>query len=100
MHLHSTLDGRLGRFRVRGAAWETIEPARYRGFLYLISVRERDGRYLVVEAEGETMWKLLDALGAQASALSGAPVARLDAHRVGAERAARSRDRRKSAAAA
>ena len=83
MQLHSTLTGRAGEFRMRGAAWE-INSLKFRGFLYLIPQRdEGDGRYRVVEAEGASVWNLLDALSAQVSWVSGREVARLDAQVVG-----------------
>ena len=81
MHLHSTMNGRAGGFRLRGAAWE-VNPLSFRGFLYLIPSRDGDGR--VVDAEGKTMWKLLEALGEQVISIVDAPVERLDAHAVGA----------------
>jgi hypothetical protein len=56
MQLHSTLEGRAGPFRVRGAAWE-INPLTFRGFLYLIPIRGGDGgRHGVVEAAGDSVW--------------------------------------------
>ena len=65
MRLHSTLEGRAGAFRLRGAAWET-NALTFRGFLYLIPIRDAgDGRHRVAEGEGESVWKLLDALSAQ-----------------------------------
>jgi len=81
MRLHSTLDGRAGEFRIRGAAWERDGPA-FRGFLYLIPRGEAHGRHRVVEADGESLWNLLDALSEQVAALSGAAVARLNARAV------------------
>jgi hypothetical protein len=88
--LHSTLDGRAGEFRVRGAAWERDEPG-FRGFLYLIPARGgADGRHRVVEADGETLWALLDALSEQVVWTTGAPVKRLNARIVaGSSRPAR-----------
>jgi hypothetical protein len=102
MQLHSTLTGRAGEFRMRGAAWE-INSLKFRGFLYLIPPRdEGDGRYRVVEAEGASVWNLLDALNAQVSSISGREVTRLDAHVVGtttvAKRRAPSRGRQAEAA--
>jgi hypothetical protein len=86
MRLHSTLEGRAGAFRVRGAAWES-NSLTFRGFLYLIPSREAgDGRHRVVEAAGESVWKLLDALSEQVTSTVGAAVDRLDAHAVGPER--------------
>lgn len=84
MRLHSTLDGRAGEFRVRGAAWER-DASGFRGFLYLIPARGgADGRHRVVEAEGESLWALLDALSAQVASISGATVKRLNARLVAA----------------
>jgi hypothetical protein len=89
MRLHSTLEGRAGAFRVRGAAWET-NSLTFRGFLYLIPIRDAgDGRHRVVEAAGESVWKLLDALGEQVTSTVGAAVDRLDAHAVGPKRSLR-----------
>lgn len=83
MQLHSTLNGRAGEFRIRGAAWE-LNSLKFRGFLYLIPHHDDgDGRYRVVEAEGASVWNLLDALSAQVSWISGTEVARLDAQVVG-----------------
>ena len=60
MHLHSTLNGRAGGFRLRGAAWE-VNSLSFRGFLYLVPSRDAgDGRHQVVDAEGKSMWKLLE----------------------------------------
>jgi hypothetical protein len=74
MRLHSTLEGRAGAFRVRGAAWET-NSLTFRGFLYVIPIRDvGDGRHRVVEAAGESVWKLLDALSEQVSSTAGAAV--------------------------
>jgi hypothetical protein len=88
MHLHSTLTGRAGEYRIRGAVWE-INSLKFRGFLYLIPPRyEDDGHHRVVEAEGASVWNLLDALSAQVNWISGTVVARLDAHAVGAARLA------------
>jgi hypothetical protein len=71
MRLHSTLEGRAGAFRVRGAAWET-NSLTFRGFLYVIPIRDvGDGRHRVVEAAGESGWKLLDALSEQVSSPPG-----------------------------
>jgi hypothetical protein len=82
MHLHSTLEGRAGAFRLRGAAWSDNSLS-FRGFVYLVPLQGGgDGRHLVVEGEGESMWKLLEALGEQVIQLVGAPVQRLDAHAV------------------
>ena len=89
MHLHSTLTGRAGGWRIRGAVWE-INSLKFRGFLYLIPPRdEDDGHHRVVEAEGASVWNLLDALSAQVSSIAEAPVARLDAHVIGATRLAK-----------
>lgn len=89
MRLHSTLEGRAGAFRIRGAAWET-NFLNFRGFLYLIPIRDAgDGRHRVVEAAGESVWKLLDALSEQVASTTGAAVDRLDAHAVGLKRALR-----------
>jgi len=95
MHLHSTLDGRAGEFRVRGAAW-ALNSLSFRGFLYLIPTRGGgDGQYRVVEAEGEDLWKLLAALSDQVTSITGAAVKRLDARAAGSERAqVRSANRR------
>jgi hypothetical protein len=83
MRLHSTLEGRAGAFRLRGAAWE-INPLTFRGFLYLIPIRDAgDGRYHVVDAAGGSVWKLLEALGEQVTSTAGARVDRLDARAVG-----------------
>jgi hypothetical protein len=83
MRLHSTLEGRAGAFRVRGAAWE-VNPLTFRGFLYLIPIRDAgDGRYHVVDAAGGSVWKLLEALGEQVTSTAGARVDRLDARAVG-----------------
>jgi len=83
MQLHSTLDGRAGEFRIRGAVWE-LNSLKFRGFLYLIPPRDDgDGHYRVVETEGASVWNLLDALSAQVSWIAGADVARLDARVVG-----------------
>ena len=88
MQLHSTLDGRAGDFRIRGAAWE-LNSLKFRGFLYLIPPRnDGDGRHRVVEAEGASVWNLLDALSAQVSRIAGAEVARLDARVVGSTKPA------------
>jgi hypothetical protein len=93
MHLHSTLDGRAGEFRVRGAAW-ALNSLSFRGFLYLIPIRGGgDGKHRVVEAEGEDLWKLLAALSEQVTSITGAAVKRLDARAVGAERAHRTERR-------
>ena len=82
MKLHSTLDGRAGEFRVRGAAWER-NALGFRGFLYLIPARGgANGQHRVVEAEGESLWHLLDALSEQVTLISGAAVARLNARAV------------------
>lgn len=82
MRLHSTLDGRAGQFRVRGAAWERDALA-FRGFLYLIPARGgANGRHRVVEAEGQSLWHLLDALSEQVALNCGAAVARLNARAV------------------
>lgn len=82
MNLHSTLDGRAGGFRVRGAAWERSALA-FRGFLYLIPARGgANGRHRVVEAEADSLWSLLDALSEQVTLISRAPVARLNARVV------------------
>ena len=79
MHLHSTLAGRAGTFRVRGAAWQ-LDALRYRGFLYLIPTRgDGNGAYQVVEATGHDVWSLLDALSEQITQVSGMAVQRLDA---------------------
>src|SRR5262245_51421215 len=104
MHLHSTLDGRAGEFRVRGAAW-AVNALSFRGFLYLIPIRGGgDGQYRVVEAEGEDLWKLLAMLSEQVTSITGAAVKRLDARAVGSERARRpdrrSRSQRRGAAPA
>jgi len=89
MHLHSTLDGRAGEFRVRGAAW-AHNSLSFRGFLYVIPTRGgSDGQYRVVEADGEDLWKLLAALSEQVTSITGAAVKRLDARAVGPERARR-----------
>jgi len=89
MRLHSTLEGRAGAFRLRGAAWET-NSLTFRGFLYLIPIRDADdGRHRVVEAAGESVWKLLDALGEQVTSTVGAAVDRLDAHAVAPQRSLR-----------
>jgi len=89
MHLHSTLDGRAGEFRVRGAAW-ALNSLSFRGFLYVIPTRGgSDGQYRVVEADGEDLWKLLAALSEQVTSITGAAVKRLDARTVGPERARR-----------
>ena len=89
MQLHSTLNGRAGEFRIRGAAWE-LNSLKFRGFLYLIPPHDDgDGRYRVVEAEGASVWNLLDALSAQVSWISGTEVARLDAQVVGSTSAAK-----------
>jgi len=89
MHLHSTLDGRAGEFRVRGAAW-ALNSLSFRGFLYVIPTRGGgDGQYRVVEADGEDLWKLLAALSEQVTSITGAAVKRLDARVVGPERARR-----------
>ena len=89
MRLHSTLEGRAGAFRVRGAVWE-VNPLTFRGFLYLIPTRGAgDGRHRVVEAAGESVWKLLDALGEQVTSTAGAAIDRLDAHAVGLKRSLR-----------
>ena len=89
MHLHSTLDGRAGEFRVRGAAW-ALNSLSFRGFLYVIPTRGgSDGQYRVVEADGEDLWKLLAALSEQVTSITGAAVKRLDARAVGPERARR-----------
>jgi hypothetical protein len=102
MQLHSTLTGRAGELRMRGAVWE-VNSLKFRGFLYLIPPRaEGDGRYRVVEAEGASVWNLLDALSAQVSWVAGRDVARLDAHVVGraesAQRPAPSRGKQAEAA--
>ena len=96
MHLHSTLNGRAGGFRLRGAAWE-VNALSFRGFLYLIPSRDGDGRHRVVDAEGKTMWKLLEALGEQVISIVDAPVERLDAHAVGARRSVGSNPRESEA---
>jgi len=89
MQLHSTLEGRAGAFRIGGAAWET-NSLTFRGFLYLIPIRDNgDGRHRVVEAAGESVWKLLDALSEQVTSTTGAAVDRLDAHAVGPKRSRR-----------
>jgi hypothetical protein len=94
MHLHSTLEGRAGGFRLRGAAW-AANFLSFRGFLYLIPVGAGgDGRYRVVECEGQSLWNLLEALGDEVTSIVGAPVRRLDAHAIGNRRGAR-RSRRK-----
>jgi hypothetical protein len=82
VQLHSTLDGRAGEFRLRGAAWD-INSATFRGFLYLVPAQgSGNGRYRVVEAEGEDLWNLLDALSEQVASVSGASVKRLYARAV------------------
>jgi len=43
----------------------------------------------VVEAAGESVWKLLDALSEQVTSTTGAAVDRLDAHAVGPKRSRR-----------
>jgi len=87
MHLHSTLDGRAGKFRLRGAAWE-LDSLTFRGFLYLIPAGDGgNGRFRVVEAEGESLWELLGALGEQVSFTSEAILKRLDARAVGSSQA-------------
>lgn len=92
MHLHSTLDGRAGEYRVRGAAWE-LDSRALRGFLYLIPVRRSgNGQYRVVEAEGGDVWNLLDALREQVNAAAGATVKRLDARAVTLDQRPRNRD--------
>jgi hypothetical protein len=89
MQLHSTLEGRAGAFRLRGAAWE-VNPLTFRGFLYLIPIRGGDGgRHRVVEAAGDSVWKLLDALSEQVTSAAGGTVERLDAHAVAAKRSLR-----------
>ena len=98
MHLHSILDGRSGEFRVRGAAWE-LESRALRGFLYLIPVRGGGGRHRVVEAEGGTVWSLLDALSGEISAVAGATVKRLNARAVSSGPAGDPRRRRNGASA-
>lgn len=82
MHLHSTLEGRAGAFRLRGAAWSDNSLS-FRGFVYLVPLQGSDGgRHRVVEGEGEGLWQLLESLGEQVISLVGAPVQRLDAHAV------------------
>jgi hypothetical protein len=89
MHLHSTLDGRAGGFRLRGAVW-AANPLSFRGFLYLIPVHGAgDGRYRVIEGEAESLWRLLEALGERVIPIVGAPVQRLDARAVVASGAVR-----------
>ena len=89
MQLHSTLNGRAGDFRVCGAAWQH-DAQSFRGFLYLIPIRDcGDPRYLVVEAEGQSVWALLDRLSAEVGSIVGAPVRRLDAHDVVSAKTAR-----------
>ncbi len=83
MHLHSTLDGRAGKFRLRGAAWE-LDSQTFRGFLYLIPAGDGgNGRFRVIEGEGETLWELLNSLGEQANFACDTVVKRLDARAVG-----------------
>jgi hypothetical protein len=92
MHLHSILDGRTEQFRVRGAAWE-LDSRALRGFLYLIPVRhDGNGHFRVVEAEGDDVWTLLDALSRQVSAISGTTVKRLDARAVTPDKRVRNRN--------
>jgi hypothetical protein len=96
MHLHSMLDGRAGQFRVRGAAW-ALDSRTLRGFLYLMPVRrDGNGQYRVVEAEGEDVWNLLDALSKQVSSISGAAVKRLDARAVTPDKRVRNRSPNRS----
>jgi hypothetical protein len=86
MHLHSTLDGRAGEFHLRGAAWE-LDSRALRGFLYLIPVRrDGNGRYRVIEATGDSLWSLLDALSQEVSSITGSAVKRLDARAVAQDR--------------
>lgn len=96
MHLHSILDGRAGQFRIRGAAW-ALDSRTLRGFLYLIPVRsDGNGQYSVVEAEGEDVWNLLDALSKRVSSISGASVKRLDARAVTRDKRVRNRSPRRT----
>jgi hypothetical protein len=89
MQLHSKLKGRAGAFRVHGEAWER-NPLSFTGFLHIVPIGDAgDGRHRVVEAEGETMWKLLEALCAQVVSTAGSPVQRLDAHAVAKTRSTR-----------
>jgi hypothetical protein len=91
------LNGRAGAFRLRGAAWE-VNSLSFRGFLYVVPIRDAgDGRYQVVDAEGKSMWKLLEALGEQVISIADAPVERLDAHAVGAKRSVGSNPRQSEA---
>jgi hypothetical protein len=84
MILSSNLDGRAAEFRIRGPAWE-LNSLTFREFLYLIPNGDRgNGRYRVIEAEGENLWELLTALGDQVSSACGVAVKRLDARAVGA----------------
>jgi hypothetical protein len=95
MQLHSTLAGRAGAFRLRGAAWQ-LKPLTFRGFLYLIPRRGGDGgRHQVVEAAGGSVWELLDGLSEQVISITGASVERLDAHAVSANRPLRVVGRRR-----
>jgi hypothetical protein len=97
MHLHSTLNGRAGAFRLRGAAWE-VNSLSYRGFLYVVPARDAgDGRHQVVDGEGKNVWELLERLGEQVISIARAPVERLDAHAVAAKRPERSSPRESEA---
>lgn len=86
MRLHSTLQGRVRGYRLRGAAW-ALEDHAFRGFVYLIPLqRGGDPRYRIVEARGPDLWTLLAGIERQVASLCGSAVARLDATLVDAGR--------------